>query len=169
LRVIRRITPFPVRYPKGEDVNPRDIRFSKGKKSPGLINHRFPDKLDYYIRKAITGQRGKITQAVMDAPPVPCGLPQFRLCKIDLPKRLSVIKSGNRGRLFRASTSHKMGGILMAKVVVDQDTCIGCEACVGACPTTAISVNDGKASVDEDTCVECGACVSTCPVSAISQ
>jgi ferredoxin len=57
----------------------------------------------------------------------------------------------------------------MAKAAVDQDTCVGCEACVGACPITAISVADGKASVDSDACVECGACVSTCPVSAISQ
>ncbi|MDR3321742.1 MAG: 4Fe-4S binding protein [Synergistaceae bacterium] len=57
----------------------------------------------------------------------------------------------------------------MAKALVDQDTCIGCEACVGVCPTGAITIDDGKASVDADTCVECGACVSTCPVSAISQ
>ena len=57
----------------------------------------------------------------------------------------------------------------MAKAVVDQDVCVGCESCVGACPVGAISVNDGKASVDAGTCVECGSCVSTCPVSAISQ
>ena len=35
----------------------------------------------------------------------------------------------------------------MAKAVVDQDTCIGCEACVGVCPTVAISMVDGKANV----------------------
>lgn len=58
---------------------------------------------------------------------------------------------------------------IMAKAVVDQDACVGCESCVGACPVSAISVNDGKASVDAGACVECGSCVSTCPVGAISQ
>ena len=57
----------------------------------------------------------------------------------------------------------------MAKAVVDQSACVGCESCVSACPVGAISVNDGKASVDAGTCVECGSCVSTCPVGAISQ
>ena len=53
--------------------------------------------------------------------------------------------------------------------VVNQDVCVGCESCVGACPVSAISVNDGKAGVDGGACVDCGTCVSTCPVSAISQ
>lgn len=54
----------------------------------------------------------------------------------------------------------------MAKAVVDQDTCIGCEVQVGVCPATAISMNDGKAKVNDDMC---GACVSTCLINAISQ
>lgn len=57
----------------------------------------------------------------------------------------------------------------MAKAVVDQSACVGCESCVGACPVGAISVTDGKAGVNADACVECGSCVSTCPVGAISQ
>ena len=57
----------------------------------------------------------------------------------------------------------------MAKANVVADTCVGCEACVSVCTTSAISVNDGKAAVDQETCVECGACVSTCPVEAITQ
>ena len=57
----------------------------------------------------------------------------------------------------------------MAKAVVDRDTCVGCESCVGGCPVSAISIDDGKARVDAGTCVECGSCVSTCPVGAISQ
>ena len=57
----------------------------------------------------------------------------------------------------------------MAKAVVDKDLCIGCEACVGTCPVSAISMVEGKAQVDPDTCIECGACVAVCPVGAISQ
>ena len=51
---------------------------------------------------------------------------------------------------------------------VNKDVCVGCEACVGACPVEAISMDDGKSHVDESKCVECGACVSACPVGAIS-
>ena len=57
----------------------------------------------------------------------------------------------------------------MAKAVVEEGTCVGCEACVGTCPVEAIAVDGGKAKVNPDTCIECGSCVSACPVSAISQ
>ncbi len=54
------------------------------------------------------------------------------------------------------------------KATVNQDGCIGCSACVGVCPVSAISMNgNGKAEVN-DTCVGCSACVGVCPVSAIS-
>lgn len=61
------------------------------------------------------------------------------------------------------------GGFIMP-VNVNQDTCIGCGACVGVCPVGALSMNDESKSVcDEGTCIDCGACVATCPVEAISQ
>jgi len=51
---------------------------------------------------------------------------------------------------------------------VDANACSGCETCVSACPTEAISMKDGVAVVNADDCVECGACVGECPVEAIS-
>ncbi|MEG0077200.1 4Fe-4S binding protein [Anaerorhabdus sp.] len=55
-------------------------------------------------------------------------------------------------------------------VTVNKDTCIGCGACVGTCPVSALSLDaEGKAECDGGTCIDCGACVGTCPVSAISQ
>ena len=68
----------------------------------------------------------------------------------------------------KTSSKFKKEEFKMA-AVVNKDVCVGCESCVGACPVSAISVNDGKAGVDAGACVDCGSCVSTCPVSAISQ
>ena len=52
--------------------------------------------------------------------------------------------------------------------VVNAEECTGCEACVGTCPTEAISMEDGTAVVSADDCVDCGACVGECPVEAIT-
>lgn len=55
-------------------------------------------------------------------------------------------------------------------VKVDQDTCLGCGACVGVCPVEALKLNEsGKAESDESICIDCGACMGTCPAEAISQ
>ncbi len=51
--------------------------------------------------------------------------------------------------------------------VVNAETCISCEACVGACPVEVIEMQDSKAVV-LDGCIDCTACVGTCPVEAIS-
>ncbi|MBP2637208.1 MAG: carE 4 [Firmicutes bacterium] len=44
--------------------------------------------------------------------------------------------------------------------------CIGCGACVTACPFGAIEMRQNKAYITE-ACTMCGACVETCPVKAI--
>ena len=55
----------------------------------------------------------------------------------------------------------------MVEVVVDE-SCIGCGACVDACPSSVFELKDGKAVVvAEDKCVACMSCVDACPVSAI--
>lgn len=52
--------------------------------------------------------------------------------------------------------------------IIDKDTCVGCSACEGTCPVSAISMTDeGKCNIGE-ACIDCGACEGVCPVSAIS-
>lgn len=55
----------------------------------------------------------------------------------------------------------------MAKLIIDADTCTGCESCIPACPFGALSMKEGIAVVDEK-CTFCGACVDVCPVNAIT-
>ncbi len=50
---------------------------------------------------------------------------------------------------------------------VAEEVCIGCTHCMNICPTSAIRVNNGKASIDKDACVDCGMCLKSCPVNAI--
>lgn len=66
-----------------------------------------------------------------------------------------------------------MGAEEMAKklaLVIEED-CIGCEACVAACPTGAMAMTDDDlAKSNSKLCdgeEECGECAPTCPVECI--
>jgi electron transfer flavoprotein alpha subunit len=54
----------------------------------------------------------------------------------------------------------------MASINILIEKCIGCKLCVGACPFSAIKVEDKKAII-LDNCTLCGACVSSCKFKAI--
>ena len=51
---------------------------------------------------------------------------------------------------------------------VNTEVCVGCGACVDACPAETIKLEDGVAVVSEADCLECGVCVDECPFEAIS-
>ncbi|MEW6546285.1 MAG: 4Fe-4S dicluster domain-containing protein [Bacillota bacterium] len=48
-------------------------------------------------------------------------------------------------------------------LLVRASLCIGCDACVDACPTGAVSRENGGYVVQRDLCTGCGACVQACP------
>ncbi len=54
-------------------------------------------------------------------------------------------------------------------VTINEETCVGCAACIETCPTEALSMVDDKAVVDAEACVDCGACIESCPTEAITE
>jgi ferredoxin len=61
-------------------------------------------------------------------------------------------------------------GAPYGSVLVNQDTCTLCKACIGACPTAALldAPDYPRLRFIERNCVQCGLCASTCPENAIT-
>ena len=53
------------------------------------------------------------------------------------------------------------------KPYVDQEKCIGCNACTKVCAHEGTTVTNKKAFIDINKCVGCGRCIGVCPVDAI--
>lgn len=58
----------------------------------------------------------------------------------------------------------------MTKIIVDQELCIGCGACVSACPECFELNEDGKSVVISEVCTSCDLqeVALNCPVAAIT-
>lgn len=52
--------------------------------------------------------------------------------------------------------------------IVDENTCKGCESCLGTCPAHAITMDNDVAEIDIQLCRGCGNCIDSCPFGAIS-
>lgn len=58
--------------------------------------------------------------------------------------------------------------IELTKAIVQDDICVGCGACVSACPFEAIDWSSfGQPVVNVEACTGCGICAATCPVAAM--
>jgi NAD-dependent dihydropyrimidine dehydrogenase PreA subunit len=55
----------------------------------------------------------------------------------------------------------------MGIVQVDTEDCLGCGACVEACPAGLIDLVDGKAVIETQGCDACLSCVEACPSGAL--
>ncbi len=53
-------------------------------------------------------------------------------------------------------------------IVVNKETCTGCETCVSSCPYDAIIIREGKAEITE-LCQLCKACLGVCPEGSIRE
>jgi electron transfer flavoprotein alpha subunit len=56
----------------------------------------------------------------------------------------------------------------LALLEINRKECIGCGACVTACPFGALSLDSENIAVVSEACTACGACISECPVEALS-
>jgi uncharacterized Fe-S center protein len=54
------------------------------------------------------------------------------------------------------------------KPIVDVQKCSACGVCVGVCPRSAITIQDGASHINHDRCVGCGECMAMCSTSCIS-
>jgi electron transfer flavoprotein alpha subunit len=55
----------------------------------------------------------------------------------------------------------------MARLLIDEEACTGCGACVEECPYGALEMKGDVVTVNEK-CTFCGACIDVCPVEALS-
>ena len=56
----------------------------------------------------------------------------------------------------------------IASLYASADKCRDCRACLGACPTQAMRVREGRPRVLEHLCIECAECIGSCKAGALS-
>lgn len=89
-------------------------------------------------------------------------------CPIGAVKILETTSDLNEEVKFRMKEEKVPHRKLKLKnITVDEEKCEGSGECVKFCPTSAISMKEGKTVVDTSLCIGCGACANVCPENAI--
>ena len=52
-------------------------------------------------------------------------------------------------------------------MVVDEERCFGCAACIAVCPLDALELEGILAIIIEEKCTHCDLCIPVCPVNAL--
>jgi len=56
------------------------------------------------------------------------------------------------------------------RIIINEELCIDCGACVSLCPTDALSMDeDFKLQYSEEKCISCLLCIDSCPRFAIEE
>ena len=56
---------------------------------------------------------------------------------------------------------------LFHSIKINEKKCIGCVACMKACPTKAIRIKNKKANIIYEKCIDCGECLRVCQFNAV--
>ncbi len=81
---------------------------------------------------------------------------------------LARTRQGHRTMKFPHGPPPPMPDRFRGRPVIDSSKCPqGCAECVEACPTSAITIIDGKPRIDLGLCLFCTDCVDACPEHAI--
>ncbi len=79
---------------------------------------------------------------------------------------VTVTMRFDRGTVMRAFPQVTLSKLITSDHGVDTERCIGCKACVKACPTAAIDPVAG--TVARRRCIACLGCINNCPVGAVT-
>src|SRR5262245_49240827 len=95
--------------------------------------------------------------------------PSFARSASMLTSLLARLHQGHRTMPFPDGPPPPMVDRFRGRPWIDSSRCpSGCDECAKACPTSAITIAEGKAKIDLGRCLFCTDCVEACPEQAIA-
>lgn len=103
-------------------------------------------------------------------PPAPVAAADYRVRDAKRPMLRAALQHLHAQAPSPVDVLDLADGAPFGTVILDQDRCTLCLACVGACPTSALGDLPERPQLNfiEADCVQCGLCRATCPENAIT-